>query len=175
MPPKPWERSDIRVDDPVTEAVSSPKPWASSRDTGPVEIVPESSTSTVGPPSSRPWEVTNYGTSRYGGNGNVGVVPYGAGGYGGYGAGGYGGYPCGQPGLMDPNNTGVLGAFASVMGCVGRITFLVESNAAALHYFMGALLQLLERFGSVYHDIARLVVRILFRRRRKADFERHWR
>ena len=77
--------------------------------------------------------------------------------------------------MMDPNNTGVLGAFASVMGCVGRITFLVESNAAALHYFMGALLQLLERFGSVYHDIARLVVRILFRRRRKADFERHWR
>ena len=80
MPPKPWERSGIQVEDPV----DSPKPWASSREAGPAEVVPESSTSTAGPPSSRPWEVSTWngntgGTNAFGGTGYGNYPGYGGG------------------------------------------------------------------------------------------------
>ena len=188
MPPKPWERP-LRVDDDASPDVSStPKPWASSRvaqGSQPIEVVPETSTSTAGPPSSRPWELASYATSqtpgygavRYGGSaygGGYGGSAHG-GGYGGsaYGAGNfggaYGGYNSyGQPSMMmDPSwpaAGGIFGTFASLMALVGRITYVVDSNAAALHYFIGALLQLLERFGSMYSEVARFVLGIVFRR-----------
>ncbi len=81
--------------------------------------------------------------------------------------------------MMDvsSNTGGVLGAFGSIMALVGRITFLVDSNAAALHYFIGALLQLLERFGSMYSEVARFVLGIVFRRKTgkgETGFEKHW-
>jgi peroxin-13 len=39
----------------------------------------------------------------------------------------------------------------------------VDENAHAVHFFISALLQLLDRAGSLYAEIARFVLRIIFR------------
>ena len=43
----------------------------------------------------------------------------------------------------------------------GRVSFLVDENAQALHFFISAFLQLLDRFGSLYGELARFVLRLL--------------
>ncbi len=49
----------------------------------------------------------------------------------------------------------------------GRLSFLVDENAHAVHFFISALLQLLDRTGSLYGEIARFVLRVIFRRKVK--------
>jgi peroxin-13 len=49
----------------------------------------------------------------------------------------------------------------------GRLSFLVDENAHAVHFFITALLQLLDRAGSLYGEIARFILRVIFRRKRK--------
>ena len=41
----------------------------------------------------------------------------------------------------------------------------MDENAHAVHFFISALLQLLDRAGSLYGEIARFVLRVVFRRR----------
>ncbi|CAD7705205.1 unnamed protein product [Ostreobium quekettii] len=43
----------------------------------------------------------------------------------------------------------------------GRVSFLVDENAQALHFFISALLQLLDRAGSLYGELARYILRLL--------------
>lgn len=132
-----------------------------------------------------------YGGSGYGGaygGGYGGAGGYGAGGYGMagsrfgmYGGGAYGGgMPYGAPGTPgpwgggDPNAppgqmapgapTGwqhALAALHSAMTFAGRLSFLVDENTAALHFFITALLQLFDRAGSLYGELARFVLRLL--------------
>jgi peroxin-13 len=49
----------------------------------------------------------------------------------------------------------------------GRLSFLVDENAHAVHFFITALLQMLDRAGSLYGEIARFILRVIFRRKRK--------
>uniref|UniRef100_A0A1D1YZF3 Peroxin-13 n=1 Tax=Anthurium amnicola TaxID=1678845 RepID=A0A1D1YZF3_9ARAE len=120
-----------------------------------------------------------YGGS-YGGPGMYGGSMYGGSMYGsGYG-GGYGGPPgsygmgmSGPPGNQDPNNP--FGAPASppsfwmslmrvmhgVVDFFGRIAFLIDQNTFAFHAFMSALLQLFDRSGMLYGELARFALRIL--------------
>jgi peroxin-13 len=44
----------------------------------------------------------------------------------------------------------------------------VDENAHAVHFFVSALLQMLDRAGSLYGELARFVLRILFRRSHQA-------
>lgn len=112
-----------------------------------------------------------YGRPMYGGVGGM----YGAGG-GMYGAGGmspYGGMgPGPMAGAWDPNDPnappappsawqGMLAAISGVVHFFGRLSFLVDENAHAVHFFVSALLQLLDRFGSLYGELARFVLRLL--------------
>lgn len=59
---------------------------------------------------------------------------------------------------------GFLHTISGVVNFFGRISFLVDENAHAVHFFVSALLQLLDRAGSLYGEVARFVLRILFRR-----------
>lgn len=108
--------------------------------------------------------MTPYG-SRYGGMG---------GGYGsgmGMGMGGMG--PMGPPGPYDPNDPNALPPQApsawqhmlhvvgGIMHFFGRLSFLVDENAHAVHFFVSALLQLLDRAGSLYGELARFIFRML--------------
>lgn len=43
----------------------------------------------------------------------------------------------------------------------GRVSFLVEENSHAVHFFVTALLQLLDRLGSLYSELARFILRLL--------------
>lgn len=133
------------------------------------------------------------GYSPYGGGGGM----YGGGGIGGmYGGGGgmygrpmlggggmyspgFGGPMMGGGGGWDPNDPNapappsawqaMLGSISGVMHFFGRLSFLVDENAHAVHFFVSALLQLLDRFGSLYGELARFVLRLLgFKPRDKA-------
>ena len=78
----------------------------------------------------------------------------------------------GMPG-MDPNDPRnqpmppppawqrLLHSLNGVMGFFGRISFLVDENTHAIHFFITALLQLFDRTGSLYSELARFVLRIL--------------
>ncbi|GBF94864.1 hypothetical protein Rsub_08036 [Raphidocelis subcapitata] len=115
-----------------------------------------------------------YGSGMYGGGGGGGM--YGSSMYGGgggmYGGGGpmYGGMP--PPGF-DPSRPpappsawqAVLGAVGGVVHFFGRLSFLVDENAHAVHFFVSALLQLLDRAGSLYGELARFILRVIFKRR----------
>jgi peroxin-13 len=46
----------------------------------------------------------------------------------------------------------------AMMGLMGRFTFLVDENAHAVHFFISALLQLLDRAGSLYGFVLRLLL-----------------
>ncbi|KAL9233173.1 hypothetical protein vseg_008203 [Gypsophila vaccaria] len=122
-----------------------------------------------------------YGNSMYrggyGGGGLYGSGMYGGGGMYNGGIGGpMGGYGMGGPlGPHDPNNPpasppGFWISFLRVMEGVvtifGRISFLVDQNTQAVHLFMSALLQLFDRGGMLYGELARFVLRILGVRRR---------
>ncbi|KAL6770338.1 PEX13 [Auxenochlorella protothecoides x Auxenochlorella symbiontica] len=120
------------------------------------------------------------GAGMYGAGGGM----YGAGG-GMYGGGmyGQGGGMYGQPGLLgggpvDPNNPhappqppsgwqAMLAGLGGLMHFFGRLSFLVDENAHAVHFFVSALLQLLDRAGSLYGELARFILRILGVRRAK--------
>lgn len=127
---------------------------------------------------------SGYGiNSTYGGYGGYGRgTGYGYGSpysqqYGGYG-GGYGGsygsgFNQGPDGNMGPNGPLITGqgqlpgwqsflnGLQRVVSCLGRMSFLVDENAQAIHFFVTALLQMLDRAGSLYGEIARLVLRFL--------------
>jgi peroxin-13 len=123
-----------------------------------------------------------YGNSMYGGGGGM----YGGGMYnrpGMYGSsmygqpgGMYGGQPGMAPGPFGPDNAmppapptawqTFLGSINGVMQFFGRLSFLVDENAHAVHFFISALLQLLDRAGSLYGEVARFIIRVLFKRQR---------
>lgn len=130
-----------------------------------------------------------YGSGMYG-SGMYGSSMYGSGMYGGgYGGGPYagsygfnrfgspyGGLPQNGP-PFDPNHPPagppsawqhMLAAINGVMQFFGRLSFLVDENAHAVHFFISALLQLLDRAGSLYGEIARFILRLIFRRQPKA-------
>ncbi|RDY12664.1 Protein NLP8, partial [Mucuna pruriens] len=86
---------------------------------------------------------------------------------GGYGMGG------GPYGVEDPNNPygappsppgfwiSVLRVMQGVVNFFGRISILVDQNTQAFHLFMTALLQLFDRSGVLYGELARFVLRLL--------------
>lgn len=55
----------------------------------------------------------------------------------------------------------MLAAVGGVVAFFGRLSFLVDENAHAVHFFISALLQLLDRLGSLYGELARFVLRLL--------------
>lgn len=87
--------------------------------------------------------------------------------------GGYGMGMGGPYGNQDPNNPygppssppGFWMSFLRVMQGVvnffGRISILIDQNTQAFHMFMTALLQLFDRSGMLYGELARFVLRIL--------------
>ncbi|KAL9248676.1 Peroxisomal membrane protein 13-like protein [Drosera capensis] len=108
-----------------------------------------------------------YGSGMHGGGGMYG---------GGLGApmGGYGmGMGGGQFGGQDPNNPfgsppsppgfwiSFLRVMEGIVSFFGRISILVDQNTQAVHLFMSALLQLFDRGGVLYGELARFVFRIL--------------
>jgi peroxin-13 len=106
-----------------------------------------------------------YGSSMYGGGGMYGGSALMGSPYGGAGMGmGMGMYqdpalgpPPGPPRAWDS----FLRVVHGFLGFFGRISFLVDENAQAIHFFITALLQLLDRFGSLYGELARFVLRML--------------
>ncbi|KAK9823468.1 hypothetical protein WJX72_002940 [[Myrmecia] bisecta] len=120
--------------------------------------------------------------SRCGGGLYGGSGMYGGGGYGG-GLGGMYGSPMGAPygaiggpmgpnGPFDPNDPNappqppsawqaMLRGISGIVHFFGRLSFLVDENAHAVHFFISALLQLLDRAGSLYGELARFVLRML--------------
>ncbi|XP_061962574.1 peroxisomal membrane protein 13-like [Populus nigra] len=117
-----------------------------------------------------------YGNSSYrggyGGMYNGGMYGGGLGGglggpMGGYGV-GMG--PCGD---QDPNNpfgappsppsfwVSFLRVMQGVVNVFGRISFLIDQNTQAFHMFMSALLQLFDRTGLLYGELARFALRLL--------------
>jgi len=125
-----------------------------------------------------------YGNSgMYGGYGYGGGSMYGSSGYYGarpmFGGGGpmYGGmgpmYGGAGP-VMDGGSSpwqAMLGGIGSMVHFFGRLSFLVDENAHAVHFFISALLQLLDRFGSLYGELARFILRLLGFRRKEAGKE----
>jgi peroxin-13 len=75
--------------------------------------------------------------------------------------------PAGRP--MPPSAwQAMIAAIGGVVTFFGRLSFLVDENAHAMHFFVSALLQLLDRFGSLYGELARFVLRLLgFRSKEK--------
>ncbi|KAM5575053.1 peroxisomal membrane protein 13-like [Rosa sericea] len=129
-----------------------------------------------------------YGNSMYRGGygglygGSSGM--YGAGSSGMYGGGMYnsgmggpmGGYGMGMGGPyggQDPNDpygappsapgfwVSALHVLQGVVSFFGRIAILIDQNTQAFHLFMTALLQLFDRSGLLYGELARFVLRIL--------------
>lgn len=115
----------------------------------------------------------------YGGMGGYGGVG-GMGGYGGMGAyGGMGGPgavgPYGYGGQGDPNDPmgggpppqppnfwqQMLRGLNGFLTFFGRLSMLVDENTHALHFFITALLQLFDRAGVLYGELARFVLRML--------------
>lgn len=55
----------------------------------------------------------------------------------------------------------MLAGISGIVHFFGRLSFLVDENAHAVHFFISALLQLLDRFGSLYGELARFILRFL--------------
>lgn len=125
-----------------------------------------------------------YGNSMY--RGGYGGGLYGSSGmYGGGGMynsglggpmGGMGGYGMGvgpYGGEQDPNNPygappsppgfwiSVMRVMQGVVNFFGRISILIDQNTQAFHLFMTAMLQLFDRSGMLYGELARFVLRLL--------------
>ncbi|KAJ4723594.1 peroxisomal membrane protein 13-like [Melia azedarach] len=87
--------------------------------------------------------------------------------------GGYGMGMGGPYGPEDPNNPygeppsppgfwiSVLRVMQGVVNFFGRISILIDQNTQAFHMFMTALLQLFDRSGMLYGELARFVLRLL--------------
>ncbi|KAG6664586.1 peroxisomal membrane protein 13-like [Carya illinoinensis] len=87
--------------------------------------------------------------------------------------GGYGMGMGGPYGVEDPNNPygappsppgfwiSVLRVMQGVVNFFGRISILIDQNTQAFHMFMTAMLQLFDRSGVLYGELARFVFRIL--------------
>ncbi|GAV68401.1 hypothetical protein CFOL_v3_11904 [Cephalotus follicularis] len=124
-----------------------------------------------------------YGNSMYRGGGYGGLYGgsgmYGGGMYNGGMGGGMGG-PMGGYGMgmgpygdQDPNNPygappsppgfwiSFLRVMQGVVNFFGRISILIDQNTQAFHMFMTAMLQLFDRSGMLYGELARFVLRIL--------------
>ena len=106
------------------------------------------------------------GGGMYGNSGMYGGGMYGSSGY--YGArpmfGGVGPMYGGPGPVMDGASSpwqSMLGGIGSMVHFFGRLSFLVDENAHAVHFFISALLQLLDRFGSLYGELARFILRML--------------
>lgn len=107
----------------------------------------------------------------YGSSGSYGGGMYNSG-FGGS-VGGYGMGMGGPYGGEDPNNPygpppsppgfwiSVLRVMQGVVNFFGRISILIDQNTQAFHMFMTALLQLFDRSGLLYGELARFVLRIL--------------
>ena len=54
-----------------------------------------------------------------------------------------------------------LDGLQRVVHCFGRVSFLVDENTQAFHFFITALLAFLDKAGSLYGEIARFVMRLL--------------
>ena len=124
---------------------------------------------------------SNMGSMYGGGMGSMYGGGYGGSMYGGglgsmYGGGmggnrmGMGGIIGGPGGMIDPNNppgpppntwARMMMALQNVVGFAGKIAWLVDENSQALHFFMTALLGLLDRGGVLYGELARFVLRLL--------------
>lgn len=119
-----------------------------------------------------------YGNSMYrGGYGGMygGSNMYGGGMYGGGTGGPMGGYGMGMGpyGDQDPNNPyggppsppgfwiSFLRVMQGVVNFFGRVSILIDQNTQAFHMFMTALLQLFDRSGMLYGELARFVLRLL--------------
>ncbi|KAJ6824818.1 peroxisomal membrane protein 13 [Iris pallida] len=118
-----------------------------------------------------------YGNSMYrGGYGGLygGSGMYGGGMYNSGFGGQMGGMGMGGPyGNQDPNNPygpppsppgfwiSLLRVMSGVVNFFGRISILIDQNTQALHMFMSALLQLFDRSGMLYGELARFVLRLL--------------
>eukprot|EP00249_Psilotum_nudum_P017547 c26382_g2_i1 orf=732-1595(-) len=130
----------------------------------------------------------NYGVGSYGGlyGGSYGLGnsyggPYGGGyGYGNmygpmgssYGMGAGGAFDYGQGNPNNPFGEGppagppsfwqaMLRVMHGVVNFFGRISILVDQNTQAFHFFITALLQLFDRTGVLYGELARFVLRLL--------------
>jgi len=116
-----------------------------------------------------------YGTGGMYGNSGM----YGTGGMYGPTSGMYGPHTMGPMGMYgspmpggDPNAPSawqaMLGGIGSMVHFFGRLSFLVDENAHAVHFFISALLQLLDRFGSLYGELARFILRLLGVRKKES-------
>ena len=47
------------------------------------------------------------------------------------------------------------------MGLLGRFAFLIDENTQAVHFFVSALLQLFDRAGMLYGEVARFALGLL--------------
>lgn len=127
----------------------------------------------------------SYGGGLYGNNmynrGSYGGLYGGSGMYGGGMYGGSFGGPMGSYGMgmggpygeQDPNNPfgappsppgfwiSFLRVMQGVVSFFGRISILIDQNTQAFHMFMSALLQLFDRSGMLYGELARFVLRLL--------------
>ncbi|CAN6926668.1 unnamed protein product, partial [Brassica oleracea] len=116
-----------------------------------------------------------YGGGMYGGSSMYSRGVYGGGGglyrssgmYGGYGMGmsPYGGQDPNDPNNQPPTPPGFWISFLRVLqGAVsffGRVAMLIDQNTQAFHMLMSALLQLCDRGGMLYGELARFVLRLL--------------
>ena len=114
------------------------------------------------------------GHGGYGGGMHGGYGGYGGGMYGGYGGGMYGGGMYGQP-PMGPYGPGgpppgappltgwqaLMHSLSSVVHLFGKISFLVDENTQALHFFIMSLLQLLDRGGHLYGEMSRILLKAM--------------
>lgn len=106
----------------------------------------------------------------YGSSGMYGGGMYNSGFGGPMGGYGMGGGPYGD---QDPNNpyggppshpgfwVSALRVMQGVVNFFGRIAILIDQNTQAFHMFMSALLQLFDRSGLLYGELARFVLRLL--------------
>ncbi|KAL0436652.1 UNVERIFIED_CONTAM: Peroxisomal membrane protein 13 [Sesamum radiatum] len=190
-PPKPWERAGsssgpapFKPSSPgntsdVVEASGTAQPGEVVSTTDRSAAV---NRNTLGRPvPTRPWEQQTYG-STYGANSYGSGLNYnsgyGSGMYGSYGGmgGTYGGYGMGMGGPygeQDPNNPfgappsppgfwiSLMRVMQGVVTFFGRVAMLIDQNTQAFHMFMTALLQLFDRSGMLYGELARFVLRIL--------------
>ncbi|KAJ6289727.1 hypothetical protein OIU78_025618 [Salix suchowensis] len=113
-----------------------------------------------------------YGSGMYGGGTYNSGFGGAMGGYG-MGMGGYGMGMGGPYGVQDPNNPfgeppsppgfwiSFLRVLQGVVNFFGRLSILIDQNTQAFHMFMTALLQLFDRSGMLYGELARFVLRLL--------------
>uniref|UniRef100_A0A0D3AF49 Peroxin-13 n=2 Tax=Brassica oleracea TaxID=3712 RepID=A0A0D3AF49_BRAOL len=110
-----------------------------------------------------------YSRGVYGGGGGGGGLYRSSGMYGGYGMGmgmsPYGGQDPNDPNNQPPTPPGFWISFLRVLqGAVsffGRVAMLIDQNTQAFHMLMSALLQLCDRGGMLYGELARFVLRLL--------------